>query len=287
MRYLHPIDGKYNPDVKFTYIWHVLESSDGNMYFIEHEHGEAPEFYLTNEMAKMVLGNVDLSRLKSHKRYVIATENYLTPYQENPAPVSTPVSEPKINPHSNVEVNQQPKDIHTTPIAQSTEKQLTHNVPEGSPEISPAKEPTSSVKTTSAPIMSSHEGAPTVNIQVPHFTIRDIPIQTMVEHVALPIKTVVHKMPEPFTIEAPSGEKKQGRGGDYIVFIEGVGLSVEPKETFQHKYTPLGDITPIQLGDKGEFYALPPSVKQYIEDLQGLNIELRDKLYLDDNLEKE
>jgi len=245
---MHPIDGVYNPNVKFTYVWQIIPSvNDGNLYIIGHHLGVQKEFFKLN---KEVFGDVDVSGLTANGRYIYVSEQEIRLYEETMGESNSVSKENKEESNSvDDETFEEEQQFAEVEKKIDIEKQS-------------AKEPIN------------------YGTEKPYFTSRTCPLGIMMETVALPKVLKSIKMSEPFTIESSSGGVENGRGGDYLFLTPENKLFIEPKELFSDKYQLLNTVEVKKIGKDGASYTLPNKVSEYITFLENENIELRCKLHL-------
>ena len=315
---MHPIDGVFNPKTKFTYIHHVIESAqDGNLYIIPHHKGVPKEFFTVNEG---VFGKLDLSRLENQDRkgnlmkyiYVSADDLVLIPKVENPPnqqEINNKISQqhegediPNLNKSSTTEEETNTEDItfklnkeeiedEDIPSTDVEDDDSTEHIgvfSQGDFEDGSEKVAEEIVDDSTEFISSNNDTPESEDIVVkPHYTYHNYPKDGVTS--VVPKQNIIRgvKINEEFTVETANGEIEEGKSGDVLMITKEDKLFIEKKEDITDKYDHIDDVQKITLeGDEKE-YILPLAVynrfnelKGYITELENLNIETRDKLYL-------
>lgn len=273
-----------------TYIHQIIESSnDGNLYIIQHHHGVEKSFFTDNVA---FFGTVDVSKMNPKLKYIYVTAEDLELVEERPKqPVqtATPNTTSETPPPTPSEPSQEEQ--VKQPISEFITDEVTdeETVEDTQEVITEPKEPSgkaSSILETEKTHTSVKDVEEPANIHKPivmsgrpHYTAQKCPVGLMVQ--VSPISRVLKSMkqPEPFTVELASGKIAEGNGGDFLMLSPDGYCFIEPKETYNRSYMNVAEPLRVAIGEN--HYIVSPEIKAYIDGLEALNVELRDKLFLE------
>jgi len=271
-RQMQPINGtdSSNHRATHTYIHGVIESQrDGNLYIIQHNDGVVRDFFIHNER---VFGKVNINVLDPKNKYIYVSASDLVLVDENNNPINLkpqPIEDDIPSSNSRFKEEDIPVD----------NKETKPEVPvgiNGSDRINSSKENISILHTKEEVGIDINK--PNISTAKPHFTKDRCNLNLMVQ--VMPIDKIYRtmKQPEPFTVELASNKIQEGNGGDYLMLSAEGNVFIEPKETYDKSFTNIKDNMRVEIGSSK--FIVPMEVKNYIEGLEQLNKEVRDKLFL-------
>jgi len=267
-----------------TYVWKIIKGESNSWYLIQHDSG------LNIESLKYIhkdLEGVDLSSLHQERLHIFVESHDLVSLENHQEEVEEDI--PSDSKEETVADQITTLEEAATPYPNKLDEISVHDdlSEESLVDLNDSeKEPIENfILNEDENITEEVEqvfdiNKPNIGLDYPHYTTQTCSSVGMVETVALDKLLWSKKIPEPFTVELPSGCFQEARGGDYLMLTQEKTIFIEPKETFALKYENKQDVTTKKIGTKGVVYILQTEVADYMSWLESQNKTLRDELYL-------